>query len=97
LPIALYEEKRVTLVSQGPEAGLVEHFEETLNFSLLKGNRNARLILYFHGTSGTMASGFRPASYRALYAVDPINTHVLTFDYRGYGESSGRPSELNQA
>ncbi|KAF4451764.1 Monoacylglycerol lipase ABHD12 [Fusarium austroafricanum] len=42
---------------------------------------------------GTMASGWRPDSYRSLYSADPINIHVLTFDYRGYGESTGSPSE----
>jgi abhydrolase domain-containing protein 12 len=75
------------------EAGCVEKFEDILNFRLLKDNPNTRLILYFHGTSGTLGSGWRPASYRALYAADPANTHILTFDYRGYGESTGHPSE----
>ncbi|KAM0355618.1 hypothetical protein ACHAPU_000002 [Fusarium lateritium] len=40
-----------------------------------------------------MASGWRPDSYRSLYSADPVNTHVLPFDYRGYGESTGSPSE----
>ncbi|KAJ4017971.1 hypothetical protein NW752_001881 [Fusarium irregulare] len=40
-----------------------------------------------------MASGWRPDSYRSLYSADPINTHVLAFDYRGYGKSTGSPSE----
>ncbi|RGP60940.1 monoacylglycerol lipase abhd12 [Fusarium sporotrichioides] len=93
LPLATYEAHQQQLVAQGPEAGLIENFEDTLNFHLLKENPNSRLVLYFHGTSGTMASGWRPDSYRSLYSADPINTHVLTFDYRGYGESTGSPSE----
>ncbi|KAL6917464.1 hypothetical protein ACHAP8_000627 [Fusarium lateritium] len=40
-----------------------------------------------------MASGWRPVSYCSLYSVDPIDTHVLTFDYRGYGELTSSPSE----
>lgn len=40
-----------------------------------------------------MASGWRPDSYRSLYGADPVNTHVLAFEYRGYGLSSGHPSE----
>ncbi|KAF5692519.1 monoacylglycerol lipase ABHD12 [Fusarium denticulatum] len=40
-----------------------------------------------------MASGWRPDSYRSLYSADPINTHILTFDYRGHGESTGSPCE----
>ncbi|KAF4953375.1 hypothetical protein FSARC_12426 [Fusarium sarcochroum] len=93
LPLATYQTHQQELLAQGPEAGLVEHFEQTLNFRLLRENPDARLVLYFHGTSGTMASGWRPDSYRSLYSADPVNTHVLTFDYRGYGESSGSPSE----
>ncbi|CAG7555102.1 unnamed protein product [Fusarium equiseti] len=93
LPLATYEVHQQDLLAQGTEAGLVESFEDTLNFRLLKENPNARLVLYFHGTSGTMASGWRPDSYRSLYSADPINTHVLAFDYRGYGKSTGSPSE----
>ena len=93
LPLATYEAYQQDLLAQGTEAGLVESFEDTLNFRLLKENPNARLVLYFHGTSGTMASGWRPDSYRSLYSADPINTHVLAFDYRGYGKSTGSPSE----
>jgi len=93
LPLATYEAHQQDLLGQGTEAGLVESFEDTLNFRLLKENPNARLVLYFHGTSGTMASGWRPDSYRSLYSADPINTHVLAFDYRGYGKSTGSPSE----
>ncbi|KAM0200442.1 hypothetical protein ACHAPQ_011983 [Fusarium lateritium] len=93
LPLATYESNQQDLLAQGSNAGLVEAFEETLNFRLLKENPNARLVLCFHGTSGTMASGWRPDSYRSLYSADPVNTHVLAFDYRGYGESTGSPSE----
>lgn len=93
LPLGLYQQHQVALLSQGLRVGPVESFEETLNFRLLSETPDARLVLYFHGTSGTLASGFRPASHRALYALDPLNTHILTFDYRGYGESSGTPSE----
>lgn len=93
LPLAAYQANQQALIAQGPEAGLVEDFERTLNFRLLKENPDARLVLCFHGTSGTMASGCRPDSYRSLYSADPVNTHVLTFDYRGYGKSTGYPSE----
>ncbi|KAL2022012.1 hypothetical protein VTK56DRAFT_6252 [Thermocarpiscus australiensis] len=93
LPLAAYQANERALLAQGPDGGLVEDFEQTLNFHLLKENPDARLVLYFHGTSGTMASGWRPDSYRSLYAADPVNTHVLTFDYRGYGESTGNPTE----
>ncbi|KAM0425034.1 hypothetical protein ACHAPT_009835 [Fusarium lateritium] len=93
LPLAAYQANQQALLARGSEAGLVKDFEQTLNFRLPKDNPDARLVLYFHGTSGTMASGWRPDSYRSLYSADPVNTHVLTFDYRGYGKSSGSPSE----
>ncbi|KAJ3525243.1 hypothetical protein NM208_g11725 [Fusarium decemcellulare] len=93
LPLATYQANQQELLAQGPEGGLVENYEQTLNFRLLKENPNVRLVLYCHGTSGTMASGWRPDSYRSLYSADPVNTHVLTFDYRGYGKSTGSPSE----
>jgi abhydrolase domain-containing protein 12 len=58
---------------------------------LLRDDSEARLILYFYGTSGTLASGWRPESYRALYSGAPHNIHILTFDYRGYGLSTATP------
>lgn len=93
LPIGAYLANEDALLTQGPDVGPVERFNETVNFRLLKDNPDARLVLYFHGTSGTMASGWRPDSYCSLYAADPVNTHILTFDYRGYGLSTGNPSE----
>lgn len=60
---------------------------------MLRDDSEARLILYFHGTSGTLASGWRPDSYRALYSGAPHKIHILTFDYRGYGLSTATPTE----
>jgi len=60
---------------------------------LLKSYPEARLVLYFHGTAGCIASGWRPDSYRAIYGAAPDHIHVLSFDYSGYGLSSGTPSE----
>ncbi|KAM5346307.1 hypothetical protein ACJ41O_009312 [Fusarium nematophilum] len=93
LPLGAYHANQEALAAPSPEAGGVERFEDTLNFRLLKNNPKARLVLYFHGTGGNMATGWRPDSYRSLYAADPVNTHVLTFDYRGFGLSTGHPSE----
>lgn len=68
-------------------------YAQTVNFRLLHDDPDARLVIYMHGTSGTLASGFRPDSYRALYAGAPDKIHILTFDYRGYGLSTGSPTE----
>jgi abhydrolase domain-containing protein 12 len=46
-----------------------------------------------HGAAGTVGSGYRVPNYRALSAGDPNKIHVLTFDYRGFGRSSGTPTE----
>ncbi|KAF3156846.1 hypothetical protein TWF751_002543 [Orbilia oligospora] len=41
----------------------------------------------------TSRSGYRTPNYRALSAGRPEKIHVLTFDYRGFGYSTGSPSE----
>lgn len=46
-----------------------------------------------HGTSGTIGSTIRPTAYRNICSAAPDKIHVLAFDYRGYGLSSGFPSE----
>jgi abhydrolase domain-containing protein 12 len=44
-----------------------------------------------HGNAGHIAQGWRPDTYRNL-ALQP-NTHVVTIDYRGFGHSTGAPTE----
>lgn len=51
---------------------------------------SAPWILIFHGNAGNIAHGGRPDHYARLRAV---GLNLLTFDYRGYGESAGRPTE----
>lgn len=51
----------------------------------------SKLIIYFHGTAGTLAIPHRLTTYRILTALP--ETHVLAIDYRGYGLSAGKPSE----
>lgn len=90
LPLGPYRRNRKKLIDA--------HTSSTTGVSeaaldILKTNPEARLVLYFHGTAGCLASGWRPDSYRAISAAAPDHIHVLTFDYRGYGLSSGTPSE----
>ena len=40
-----------------------------------------------------MAQGWRTDTYRAIYSGAPDKIHVLTVDYRGFGYSSGAPTE----
>jgi abhydrolase domain-containing protein 12 len=48
------------------------------------------VILYLHGNGGSRADGYRLGMYRKLSSA---GYHVITFDYRGYGDSTGSPSE----
>jgi fermentation-respiration switch protein FrsA (DUF1100 family) len=49
-----------------------------------------RWLLMFHGNGGDISHGGRQEHYAALRA---LGLNLLTFDYRGYGESDGEPSE----
>jgi abhydrolase domain-containing protein 12 len=72
--------------------GTCEDIKERLSFKLLRDDPTAQLIIYFHGAAGTLGSGWRPQSYRALSATS-TNVHILVIDYRGFGTSTGWPSE----
>lgn len=44
-----------------------------------------------HGNAGHVAQGWRTDTYRSLSAQP--HTHVFTVDYRGFGKSTGSPTE----
>lgn len=90
LPLETYRKHEIALRSE--PAGFCHNIEGRLGFSLLKDDPSTQLVIYFHGAAGTLASGWRPQSYRAISAAAP-NVHILTIDYRGFGTSSGWPSE----
>ena len=46
-----------------------------------------------HGNAGTVAQGWRTDTYRALASGAADRIHVLTVDYRGFGWSTGTPTE----
>ena len=46
-----------------------------------------------HGNAGTVAQGWRTDTYRAITAGNSEKIHILTVDYRGYGKSTGSPTE----
>ncbi|RMY51761.1 hypothetical protein D0863_14483 [Hortaea werneckii] len=73
--------------------GPVDDFTKTKPFHLLMTNdpHPARVIINFHGNAGHVAQGWRTDNYR-LFASLP-NTHILTVDYRGFGHSTGSPTE----
>ncbi|XP_068803671.1 protein ABHD12B [Struthio camelus] len=48
------------------------------------------VIIYLHGNGGTRAASHRVQFLKLMGAAD---FHVLALDYRGYGDSSGHPTE----
>jgi abhydrolase domain-containing protein 12 len=91
LPVELYRKHELSLVAE--PIGFVSDITSRLAFQLLRDDPEARLILHMHGAGGTVGSGYRVPNYRALSAGQPGKIHVLTFDYRGFGRSTGSPSE----
>lgn len=90
LPLGIYDKHQDELASQ---SGLSGNITDRTSFKLLRDDPEALLVLYFHGAAGTLASGWRPQSYRAMSAAAPDKVHTVAIDYRGFGSSSGAPSE----
>jgi abhydrolase domain-containing protein 12 len=90
LPLETYRQHADEL--RKDSAGFCDDIQQRRSFALLKEDPNAQLVIYLHGAGGTLGSGWRPQSYRALSAAS-ANVHVLSIDYRGFGTSSGWPSE----
>ncbi|OIW28103.1 alpha/beta-hydrolase [Coniochaeta ligniaria NRRL 30616] len=89
LPLPLYSKHESELSAQS--SGFHPNIEESLNFKLLSEDPSSRLVLYFHGNAGHVAQGFRPASYHVL--TETSTYHILAIDYRGFGHSTGSPTE----
>ncbi|KAI1760802.1 alpha/beta-hydrolase [Hypoxylon sp. FL1150] len=89
LPLPTYLKHEDTLQAQRP--GFSDDITKTTSFKLLKDDPEARLVVYFHGNAGHIAQGYRPESYHTL--TDSSRYHVLAIDYRGFGKSTGTPSE----
>jgi abhydrolase domain-containing protein 12 len=53
-----------------------------------------RIFVYFHGNAGTRSLSPRIATLKQL--SDQLDSHVITFDYRGFGDSEGWPSEIGK-
>jgi pimeloyl-ACP methyl ester carboxylesterase len=96
LPLHLYHEHQEELVDQN-DFGLKtsESVIDTVAFKLLANDTNAHIILNFHGNAAHLASAWRPAAYiQQLGLSTPERPlHVITFDYRGFGLSTGSPTE----
>lgn len=91
LPLELYRRHEKKLTAETSE--VVPDVTDKLSFKLLRNNPESLLVLYLHGAAGTLGSGYRPQSYRAISAGAPDRIHVVAIDYRGFGTSTGKPSE----
>ncbi|XP_019636615.1 PREDICTED: monoacylglycerol lipase ABHD12-like [Branchiostoma belcheri] len=61
--------------------------EASFNQALSQSNP---VILYLHGNSNTRGGSHRVDLYKIFAG---LNYHVVSFDYRGYGDSTGSPTE----
>lgn len=61
---------------------------ETLHGWFLPAPRERAVVLFFHGNAGNISHRLE-----SLEIFHELGLSVLIVDYRGYGESSGRPSE----
>ncbi|KAG6367884.1 hypothetical protein INS49_002083 [Diaporthe citri] len=90
LPLSVYTHKEADLSRASP-APLDKHASSEA-FRLLRDDPDARLILSFHGNAGHIVQNTRAPQYRML--TDTAHKwHVIALDYRGFGHSTGSPSE----
>ncbi|KAL1837170.1 hypothetical protein VTJ49DRAFT_4180 [Mycothermus thermophilus] len=89
LPLSIYAQHESTLSSQ--PGGLSPDITTTENFRLLRDDPNAKLII-----TSQLTQGYRPQHYHTL--TGPHSPyHLLAIDYRGFGLSSGSPTESGLA
>ncbi|KAI9680390.1 MAG: hypothetical protein M1829_001276 [Trizodia sp. TS-e1964] len=91
LPAGLYARNEAALANCS--SGVAKDVTATKAFELLTVDEESRLVVFFHGNAGTVVQGWRPAAYRTISAGSPEKIHILAIDYRGFGLSSGSPSE----
>ncbi|RMZ88524.1 hypothetical protein DV736_g4242, partial [Chaetothyriales sp. CBS 134916] len=100
LPAHVYKEHQDQLIQDAqlsplPYEEIASQQDKKNGIQLLLNDPKAILIVTFHGNAGHLASAFRPGQYQNLLGLSapsqPI--HVISFDYRGFGLSTGSPSE----
>jgi pimeloyl-ACP methyl ester carboxylesterase len=89
-PLGIYAKNADAFIQEIPGTD-VEH---TVAWQSLRNDPEARLLIYFHGNSATLAQERRTIEYRSYSAGASDKIFVLAFDYRGFGISTGEPSEI---
>jgi alpha-beta hydrolase superfamily lysophospholipase len=96
LPTHLYNEHEQELKNQ-PEFGLQpwDVASKSVGLQLLLNDPNANVVVAFHGNAAHLASNYRPTAYQQILGVSTSTkpVHVIAFDYRGFGLSTGTPTE----
>ncbi|KAJ5156715.1 hypothetical protein N7492_009518 [Penicillium capsulatum] len=94
LPLHLCYENEQQL-GENPPSGPAKEYTETVAFKLLANDPNARVVVSFHGNAAHLGSAQRPAAYNAMLSLSTPShpVHVFAIDYRGFGVSTGGPTE----
>ncbi|RAK80621.1 alpha/beta hydrolase [Aspergillus fijiensis CBS 313.89] len=94
LPLQLCKEHEDDL-HENERYGPAEDYTKTSAFKLLAHDPNARVVVNFHGNAAHLASAQRPDIYRQLLGLSTPShpVHVFALDYRGFGLSTGSPTE----
>ncbi|GIZ40335.1 hypothetical protein CKM354_000367900 [Cercospora kikuchii] len=94
LPLDQYTRHETAILNEAQRRdGPVDDFTSTTAYKVLT-SRNpspAKVVVSFHGNAGHIAQGWRPAANRLI--TNMPDTHVFTIDYRGFGHSTGTPTE----
>lgn len=88
-PLDLYAQHEDDFLSQSPR------YMDANDIAVrLLNDPESRLVIYFHGNAGAVGNTRRTDAYRLITSGLAGNqVHVLAFDYRGFGRSSGHPTE----
>ncbi|CAK7206801.1 hypothetical protein SEUCBS139899_009607 [Sporothrix eucalyptigena] len=89
LPLPVYRQHEELLQVQ--QTGHCADVTASESFRILKDDPSAKLIVYLHGNAGHLPSMVRAPSFHTYTATS--NYHVLAIDYRGFGTSTGSPTE----
>ncbi|KAF1842357.1 alpha/beta-hydrolase [Cucurbitaria berberidis CBS 394.84] len=86
LPLDVYLQNEYELVKAATTGEVFEELKGTVGEKLMRRDGDSRVVVNFHGNAGHIAQGWRPSTYRSISGIP--NTHLLTCDYRGYGQST---------
>ncbi|KAL6243771.1 hypothetical protein RBB50_009205 [Rhinocladiella similis] len=96
LPLHLYRRHERSLKTQ--ESFGLKPWNEARNtegLRLLLEDLDATVVVSFHGNAAHLASSYRPPTYQQILSSSTSEkpVHVIAFDYRGFGLSTGSPTE----